>query len=183
VSAAVAFVVGLTFALGLGLGGMTQPARVLAFLDVAGRWDPSLALVMLGAITVYALGFRLATRRGRPVLAPAFALPARTIIDVRLVAGAVVFGVGWGLAGLCPGPAITSLGSGKPEAAVFVAAMLGGMMVQRLGQWLLSEGTATLDHAVRQRQQHDARKQRIFPIAHGEKVQQRAQDAQIRREH
>ena len=133
-SAAVAFVIGLTFALGLGLGGMTQPARVLAFLDVTGHWDPSLALVMLGAVAVYAPGFWAATRRARPVLAPAFTLPTRGDVDARLVVGAVVFGVGWGLAGLCPGPAITSLGSGSPAAALFVTAMLGGMIAHLLSE-------------------------------------------------
>lgn len=123
----VAFVAGVAFALGLGIGGMTQPTRVLAFLDFAGDWDPSLALVMLGAVLVFAVAFRLGGRRGHPVLAPTFALPTRRDVDARLVAGAVVFGVGWGLGGLCPGPAVTSLASGEPEALLFVAAMLAGM--------------------------------------------------------
>lgn len=127
----VAFACGLTFALGLGVGGMTKPARVLAFLDVAGDWDPRLALVMLGAIAVYAPAYRLARRRGHPVLAPAFDLPTRRTIDGPLVAGAVLFGVGWGLAGLCPGPALTSLASGEPAAVLFVAAMLVGMALAR----------------------------------------------------
>jgi hypothetical protein len=128
----VAFACGFVFALGLGIGGMTQPTRVLAFLDVAGDWDPRLALVMLGAIAVYAPIYRLALRRGRPVLGAAFDLPTRRDIDGRLIAGALVFGIGWGLAGLCPGPALTSLGSGQPAAVVFVAAMLVGIGASRL---------------------------------------------------
>ena len=98
----VAFACGFVFALGLGIGGMTQPTRVLAFLDAAGDWDPRLALVMLGAIAVYAPVYRLALRRGRPVLAAAFELPIRRHIDGRLIAGALVFGIGWGLAGAPP---------------------------------------------------------------------------------
>jgi uncharacterized membrane protein YedE/YeeE len=128
----VAFACGVTFALGLGVGGMTQPVRVLAFLDVAGNWDPRLALVMLGAIAVYAPVFRLAVKRGRPLLAPAFEIPTHRRIDGRLLIGAVLFGIGWGLAGLCPGPALTSLASGKPAALIFVAAMSVGIVVSRL---------------------------------------------------
>jgi len=127
VSGLVAFITGLAFALGLGIGGMTQPTKVLAFLDVAGDWDPSLALVMLGAVAVFGVAFRLGRRRGHPVFAPTFALPTRRHVDARLVAGAVVFGIGWGLGGLCPGPAVTSLASGEPAALLFVAAMLVGM--------------------------------------------------------
>ena len=134
----VAFPCGITFALGLGIGGMTRPARVLAFLDVAGDWDPRLAFVMLGAIAVYAPAYRLALRRGRPVLASAFDLAPHRSIDGLLVAGALLFGIGWGLAGLCPGPALTSLGSGEPAAILFVVAMVGGIAVHRL-----SRATAT----------------------------------------
>jgi uncharacterized membrane protein YedE/YeeE len=111
---------------------MTQPAYVLAFLDVSGDWDPRLALVMLGAIAVYAPVYRLALRRGRPLLTPVFDLPVRQSIDAPLVAGALLFGVGWGLAGLCPGPALASLASGEPAAVVFVAAMLVGMTLARV---------------------------------------------------
>jgi uncharacterized membrane protein YedE/YeeE len=132
VKGVVAFACGLTFALGLGIGGMTQPPRVLAFLDVAGDWDPRLALVMFGAIAVYAPASRLALRRGRPVLAPAFDLPTRRSIDGSLVTGALLFGIGWGLAGLCPGPALTSLASGEPVAVLFVAAMLVGIVLSRV---------------------------------------------------
>jgi uncharacterized membrane protein YedE/YeeE len=128
----VAFACGVLFALGLGIGGMTQPSRVLAFLDVAGDWDPRLAFVMLGAIAVYAPVYRLARRRPHPILATSYQLPARTEVDRPLVTGAALFGVGWGLAGLCPGPALTSLASGEPAALSFVAAMLAGMACARV---------------------------------------------------
>jgi len=130
----VAYLVGLVFALGLGIGGMTQPARVLGFLDVAGPWDPALAFVMAAAVAVYAVAARLAARLERPVYAAAFALPTRRDLDPPLVIGAALFGVGWGLAGLCPGPALTALASGAPAALVFVAAMLAGMVVAGLVQ-------------------------------------------------
>lgn len=123
----VAFVAGLVFALGLGIGGMTQPPRVIGFLDVDGAWDPTLAFVMLAAVAVYATAFRVAMRRGRPRYATRFALPTRQDVDARLIGGAAVFGVGWGLAGLCPGPALTALGGGEPSAVLFVGAMLCGM--------------------------------------------------------
>ncbi len=126
-SDAVAFVVGIAFALGLGIGGMTQPARVQAFLDVAGSWDPSLAFVMLGAVAVYGAAFPAVMRRGRPVFAETFGVPTRRDVDARLVGGALVFGMGWGLAGLCPGPAITALASGNPRVMVFVGAMVAGI--------------------------------------------------------
>lgn len=129
---AVAFACGLIFALGLGIGGMTQPSRVLAFLDVAGDWDPRLAFVMFGAIAVYAPASRFVLRRGRPVLAPAFDLPTRRSIDGSLVTGALLFGIGWGLAGLCPGPALTSLASGEPAAVLFVVAMLVGIALSKV---------------------------------------------------
>jgi uncharacterized membrane protein YedE/YeeE len=131
-STAVAFGCGLVFALGLGIGGMTEPTRVLAFLDVAGEWDPRLALVMLGAIAVYAPVYRLVSRWRRPIVAPDFQIPIRRAIDARLVTGAIVFGIGWGLAGLCPGPALTSLASGEPAALVFVVAMLAGLGSSKL---------------------------------------------------
>jgi hypothetical protein len=130
IASLVACASGFLFALGLGVSGMTQPAKVLAFLDVAGSWDPSLALVMIGAIAVHAPIARLILRRRAPVLASAFHLPALRTIDGRIVTGAAVFGVGWGLAGLCPGPAVTVLASGKPIAFAFVGAMLAGMAVE-----------------------------------------------------
>jgi uncharacterized protein len=126
-----AFVAGLLFAVGLGVGGMTQPAKVVGFLNVAGDWDPSLAFVMLGAITVHATAMRWILRRRAPLFAARFALPARKTVDGRLVVGAALFGAGWGLVGYCPGPAVTALGGGVPAAAVFVPAMVAGMWVYR----------------------------------------------------
>jgi uncharacterized membrane protein YedE/YeeE len=126
------FAVGLLFGLGLLVSGMADPAKVLAFLDVTGRWDPSLALVMAGAVAVSAAGYRLARRRGRPVLAPRLDVPARRDLDGRLIAGAAIFGLGWGLAGLCPGPALTLLTVAPAEAVTFVAAMVAGMALFRL---------------------------------------------------
>ena len=122
-----AFAAGLVFGAGLILSGMTDPAKVIGFLDIAGNWDPSLAFVMGGAILIGFFAFRLAARRTRSFLSGAMHLPQRRDIDARLVAGSVVFGVGWGIAGFCPGPALVSFASGVAPAAVFVAAMLFGM--------------------------------------------------------
>jgi uncharacterized membrane protein YedE/YeeE len=108
---------------------MANPAKVLGFLDIAGRWDPSLALVMAGAIAVGAIGFALAGRRKVSLLGAPMALPTARAIDKRLVLGSVVFGFGWGLAGFCPGPALVALGAGRVEALVFVASMVAGMLL------------------------------------------------------
>jgi uncharacterized membrane protein YedE/YeeE len=124
-----AFAAGLVFGLGLILSGMSDPGKVIGFLDVAGNWDPSLAFVMAGAIAVGVFAFALARRRANAFLGGAMQLPARRDVDRRLVAGSLVFGIGWGLAGFCPGPALVALGSGYAKAAVFVAAMLAGMLV------------------------------------------------------
>ena len=128
----VAFVSGLLFALGLGIGGMTQPSKVIAFLDLTGAWDPSLAFVMGGAILVYMPIYRLMKSRDRSVLDPRLHLPTRTDLDPRLLAGAALFGVGWGLAGFCPGPALVSLTTLAPPALIFGASMITGMFVHTL---------------------------------------------------
>ncbi|MGO9133061.1 MAG: DUF6691 family protein [Methylovirgula sp.] len=122
-----AFLCGLIFGIGLIVAQMSNPAKVLNFLDIAGAWDPSLAFVMIGAIPVAAIGFALSRRRKAPLLAEKFQTPAATKIDLPLVIGAALFGIGWGLVGFCPGPALTALGFGRSEAAIFVAAMLAGM--------------------------------------------------------
>ena len=124
-----AFAAGLVFGVGLILSGMTDPGKVIGFLDLAGNWDPSLAFVMAGAILVAFFAFRLAARRTRSFLSGAMHLPQRRDIDARLVGGSIVFGIGWGMAGFCPGPALVSFASGVEPAAVFVAAMLFGMAV------------------------------------------------------
>jgi uncharacterized protein len=126
---ALEFLLGLLFGLGLLLAGMTDPAKVLAFLDLAGAWDPSLALVMGGGIAMGLGAFGLAKRRQRTLLGGPLRLPTATEIDRRLLAGSALFGVGWGLAGFCPGPALVSLRLGDARVAVFVAAMLAGMAV------------------------------------------------------
>jgi uncharacterized membrane protein YedE/YeeE len=123
---------GLVFGFGLAISGMTQPTKVLGFLDVlgiaSGTWDPTLAFVMIGALAVAAPGFAAARRRARPVFAPASAWPSRTDVDRPLVAGAVLFGLGWGLVGLCPGPAIANLATFSPRVVAFVIAMGVGML-------------------------------------------------------
>ncbi|WP_431097670.1 DUF6691 family protein [Polaromonas aquatica] len=118
---------GLIFGLGLIVSGMANPAKVLGFLDLAGAWDPSLALVMGGAIAVGFFAFLAAQKRSRSLLGAEMNLPAAGLVDRRLVAGSVLFGIGWGLAGFCPGPGLVALGMGETKAAVFVLAMLAGM--------------------------------------------------------
>lgn len=122
-----AFIAGLIFGLGLLISGMANPDKVLSFLDLAGDWDPSLALVMLGAIAVGIIAFTFIKGRSESLLGEPLRLPAKTSLDSRLIIGSLGFGVGWGLAGFCPGPALVALGAGEAKAAVFVAAMLAGM--------------------------------------------------------
>jgi uncharacterized membrane protein YedE/YeeE len=127
-----AFICGLVFGLGLVISGMTDTTRVLGFLDVLaipkGTWDPTLLIVMAAALAVSLPGFALARRRQRPVLANAAAWPSRTDIDTPLIAGAVLFGIGWGLVGLCPGPAVANLATASPGIILFVVAMIAGMV-------------------------------------------------------
>jgi uncharacterized membrane protein YedE/YeeE len=128
------FVAGLVFGIGLVVSGMVNPAKVLGFLDLAGAWDPSLAVVMASAVAVGALAFAVAGKRASTLLGAPMALPMARGIDRRLVLGSLAFGVGWGLAGFCPGPALAALGAGKVEALVFVAAMLAGMFAFELAE-------------------------------------------------
>lgn len=121
-----ALVAGLVFGVGLVLGGMTRPAVVLGFLDVFGRWNPQLLFLMASAVATTAIGYRLVLRRRQPLLAARFQLPAARGIDARLVAGGAVFGIGWGLGGYCPGPALASLTGGTPSLLLFVVCMLLG---------------------------------------------------------
>ena len=127
-----AFASGLLFGLGLIVSEMVNPAKVLAFLDVFGNWDPSLALVMGGAVAASALGYLSAKRRGVPVFGPRLEIPTRRDLDPRLIGGAALFGIGWGLVGLCPGPALTALTFGPWQVFAFVAAMIAGMALFRL---------------------------------------------------
>ena len=123
---------GLLFGIGLIVSGMTDPSKVIGFLDLAGRWDPSLAFVMAGAIAVAAIAFRFAARRSTALLGAPMRLPAARTIDRRLVLGGLCFGAGWGLAGYCPGPALASLLSGSVKPVFFVVAMLAGMALFEL---------------------------------------------------
>ena len=135
----VALLCGLVFGAGLALSGMTNPAKVLAFLDPFGAWDPTLGLVMGGALAVSAVGYRLAGRLRAPWIGGAFAIPTRRDLDPSLIGGAALFGLGWGLVGLCPGPALASLSRGSGEIVVFVSAMGLGMAGYR---WLTRERSA-----------------------------------------
>ncbi len=131
------FVVGLLFGWGLLISGMTDPGKVLGFLDLAGGWDPSLAFVMGGAIAVGVLAFRASGRRTTSWLGGSMHLPTASDLDRRLVLGALIFGAGWGLAGFCPGPGLVAMAAGEPLALVFVVAMLAGMLLQSLVDRLL----------------------------------------------
>lgn len=138
---------GLLFGIGLVVSGMTDPAKVLNFLDLAGSWDPSLAFVMGGAVAVATIGYRLALRQTQPFLAERFHLPTRTDLDRPLLIGSALFGIGWGMSGLCPGPAVTSIAFAQTGLLVFVPAMLVGMMAarMRLGKAPVARGTAPTD--------------------------------------
>jgi len=130
------FLVGLLFGWGLLISGMTDPGKVIGFLDLAGHWDPSLAFVMGGGILVGLIGFTVAKKRTSSFLGAAMHLPTSRDIDRRLVLGSLTFGAGWGLAGFCPGPGIVAMGAGESKAALFVAAMVGGMLVfEVLDRW------------------------------------------------
>jgi uncharacterized membrane protein YedE/YeeE len=134
----IALASGLLFGLGLTVSAMIDPAKVLNFLDIAGNWDPSLAFVMIAAIPVAAIGFAIASRLGKPLIGTFFHSPTATAIDRRLMLGAILFGVGWGLVGYCPGPALAALGLGNPATWLFVTAMLAGMAAYELIQSVLS---------------------------------------------
>lgn len=142
------FLCGLVFGFGLLISGMTQPAKVLGFLDVLGRWDPTLAFVMVGALAASGAGYAFARRQGRPVFGAKHLWPTRTNIDQALVVGSILFGIGWGLAGLCPGPALENLATLSPRVVVFVLAMIVGMAVQDMWQSRVPSITAIEDAAL-----------------------------------
>lgn len=123
---------GLIFGAGLTIGGMTDPARVRGFLDILGNWDPTLAFVMGGALIVMAVAWRIQRRMKRPMFSESFSLPERQDLDAKLVTGAALFGIGWGIAGICPGPAVASLALVPGQVLPFLAAMIAGMTLYRL---------------------------------------------------
>lgn len=139
------FLCGLIFGLGLLISGMTQPAKVLGFLDILGRWDPTLAFVMAAALVVSGIGFALVRRGKQPVLATQYLWPTRTDIDWPLVIGSMLFGIGWGLVGLCPGPALVNLASLMPSVTVFVLTMAFGMIMKDLWDRRLVSAIAVED--------------------------------------
>lgn len=128
-SGAISLIAGLIFGMGLLLSGMSSPAKVLGFLDLGGRWDPSLAFVMAGAIAIAAIAFAIAKRMPRSLSGAPMRMPAATAIDARLVFGGLLFGIGWGLAGFCPGPALVAAAAGHGKAVLFCGAMFMGMFV------------------------------------------------------
>ena len=134
----VAYFIGLVFGTGIALSGMANPAKVLNFFDIAGSWDPSLIFVMGGALVTTFFGYRLVFGRRAPVMADRFQLPANRSIDASLLGGAAVFGVGWGIAGFCPGGALPALGTGRLEVFVFTAAVIAGILIAR---YLQSQGS------------------------------------------
>ena len=125
------YLIGLVFGLGITISGMVNPAKVLNFFDVTGAWDPSLAFVMGGALATTFVGYRFVLRRTHPVLAQAFKVPTRVDIDIPLITGAVIFGLGWGIAGFCPGGALPALGTGQIGVVIFTLAMLSGLLTTR----------------------------------------------------
>ena len=138
-----AYLIGLVFGAGIALSGMINPAKVLNFFDVAGSWDPSLIFVMGGALLVTFVGYRLVLGREQPLLAMRFQVPTNSAIDARLVSGSALFGLGWGIAGFCPGGALPALGTGRSEVLLFVAALIAGMLLTRLAMKMSQRRTNT----------------------------------------
>lgn len=137
------YLIGLIFGVGISMSGMANPAKVINFFDVAGSWDPSLALVMGSAVVVAFLGFRLVLARPSPVFETIFDVPTGRHIDVRLVAGSAVFGIGWGIAGFCPGGALPALGTLDPRVALFVVALIAGVLIARAALRLSARAVQT----------------------------------------
>jgi len=139
---ALAYGIGLIFGLGISISGMANPAKVINFFDIAGHWDPSLAFVMGGALLVTAIGYRFVLKRPAPRLDAQFHLPTRRDIDAPLIGGSAVFGIGWGIAGFCPGGALPALGTGRIEVVIFTGAMVAGIVVARVVRLRLWTRTA-----------------------------------------
>lgn len=137
----ITYLIGLVFGVGIALSGMANPAKVLNFFDIAGTWDPSLAFVMGGALITTFIGYKLVFGRATPVLGDTFHLPTKTALDARLLGGSAVFGIGWGIAGFCPGGALPALGTGRWEVFAFVAAVVAGIFVAKALQSLGAKAT------------------------------------------
>ena len=135
----VALVAGLIFGLGILISGMASPAKVLNFFDVAGSWDPSLAFVMGGALVTTLTGYRLIFLRNAPIFSARFHLPTKNAVDAKLIAGAAIFGIGWGVTGFCPGGAIPALGTGRNEVMIFIVALTVGIIATRIAMGRLTE--------------------------------------------
>ena len=146
-----AYLIGLVFGIGILISGMANPAKVLNFFDIAGVWDPSLIFVMGGALIVTALGYRLVLRQPAPIMAARFDLPTNRALDARLLGGAAVFGIGWGISGFCPGGALPALGTGRIEVFVFVAAMLAGIFAARALMKLTATRTTPAARDIREK--------------------------------
>lgn len=131
------YLIGLLFGAGLAVSQMINPDKVQNFLNISGHWDPSLLFVMFGALSVVFIGYRLVLRNSTPKLAPQFLLPEKKNIDIRLIAGAVVFGIGWGLSGYCPGPAITALGLGRSDPLYFIIGLVAGSLAVYLAEFYI----------------------------------------------
>ncbi len=125
------YAIGLLFGIGISVSGMSNPSKVINFFDVAGNWDPSLAFVMASALAVTFLGYRLVFRRVAPVLASSFNLPGKTELDAKLIGGAMIFGLGWGIAGFCPGGALPALGTARVDVTVFIVALIAGIFLAK----------------------------------------------------
>ena len=133
------YLIGLIFGIGISIGGMANPAKVINFFDVAGTWDPSLAFVMGGALIVTALGYRFVLKRPAPLFDGAFQLPTRRDLDTRLIGGSAFFGIGWGIAGFCPGGALPAIGTGRSEVFIFVAALVAGIYAAKFIQGAMAQ--------------------------------------------
>ena len=145
------YLIGLIFGIGISISGMANPAKVLNFFDIAGTWDPSLIFVMGGALIVTALGYWLVLRKPAPISAARFDLPTNRNLDARLLGGAAVFGIGWGIAGFCPGGALPALGTGRTEVFIFVAALLAGIFAARALMKLTATRTAPAARDIREK--------------------------------
>lgn len=141
-TAITSLLVGFLFAIGLGISGMTQPARVVSFLDLFGEWNPSLLFVMIGALAVHTILFRLITKRSSPIFSDKFQIPKRKDVDAKLLVGSALFGIGWGLVGYCPAPAIVATATFTQAPIIFVTSLLIGMLLYRFQEHLRSQSTS-----------------------------------------